>query len=53
MKTKLEVARQLILMVWSQGSWWLAPIVLGVIVVGVLALAAAASPLSPFLYPLF
>jgi hypothetical protein len=33
--------------------WWLVPIVLALVLVGVLVALAAASPLSPFIYPLF
>lgn len=33
--------------------WWLLPIVIAVVVAGALVAFSAASPLSPFIYPMF
>ena len=33
--------------------WWLVPVVLALVVVGFLVALSVASPLSPFIYPLF
>ena len=37
----------------ARRAWWLVPIVLGLLLVFVFALLSSASPLAPFIYPLF
>jgi hypothetical protein len=34
-------------------AWWLAPVVLALLIIGVLIVAAESSTLAPFIYPLF
>ena len=50
---RLRVLGDLVRMVLSGGRWWLAPVVAGLILVALLALASVATPLGPFIYPLF
>lgn len=46
------VVREVLAMLWAHKKWWLAPIVVLLLLVGAL-LVLAGGPLSPFLYPLF
>ena len=39
--------------IWARKLWWLAPIVLCLLVLGALLALASATPASPFLYTLF
>jgi hypothetical protein len=34
-------------------SWWLLPVVIALLVIGILIVAAEGSALAPFIYPLF
>jgi len=38
---------------WARKLWWLAPMVLCLLVLGALLALASATPASPFLYTLF
>ncbi len=40
-------------MIWQRKKWVLSPPMLFIVLVGALAFFAQASPLAPFLYPLF
>ena len=53
MKERLGVLGALFGFLWRQKTWWLVPIVVGLMLVGGLAALGAASPLAPFIYPLF
>jgi Family of unknown function (DUF5989) len=44
---------ELIRLFGSRGRWWLLPIVVVLIVLGLLLLLASATPLGPFIYTLF
>jgi hypothetical protein len=37
----------------ARKAWWILPIVLALILVFLLAALSAASPLAPFIYPMF
>ena len=53
MLERLAVLGQLFRFIFSGGRWWLMPVLVGMLLVGAFTLAGAASPLTPFLYPLF
>jgi len=52
-RDRLTVLGQLIALLREGGSWWLAPVLIGLGIVGLLTVVAIASPISPFLYPFF
>jgi hypothetical protein len=45
----VEIARFL----WARTLWWMIPVVLCLLIVGLLTVLAASSPIAPFIYPLF
>ena len=53
MRERLSVLGQLFRFATTGGRWWLLPVLVGLVVVGILSIAGTASPLTPFLYPLF
>ncbi len=50
---RLGVFAALLGLIWQQRAWWMAPIILVLVLIAGLALLTSASPLAPFLYPLF
>ncbi len=53
MRERVSVLAELFRFIWQQRAWWLIPIVVGLIVVGGIAVLGAATPIGPFIYPLF
>jgi membrane glycosyltransferase len=53
MKARMGVLGALMAFLCQQKNWWLAPAVVALILVALLAALGAASPLAPFIYPLF
>ena len=51
--TKLAIIRQFFSFLTQNGKWWLMPIVLLLLVLGVLLVVAKGSALAPFIYTLF
>jgi hypothetical protein len=49
----LSVLGQLVGFLWRERAWWLAPTLLALLLVAGLAALSAATPLAPFIYPLF
>ncbi len=50
---KLWILKELFTFLWRRKLWWLIPLVLVVVLLGLLAVFAQTSPLAPFIYPLF
>ncbi|MEK7449449.1 MAG: DUF5989 family protein [Planctomycetota bacterium] len=50
---KLEIIKELIVFLWRRKLWWLIPIVIFLVFLGLLLILAAGSPLGPFIYPFF
>jgi len=46
------LARELVELIMHNKKWWLAPIILALLVIGALAVLGS-SALAPFIYPLF
>lgn len=38
---------------WMRRLWWLVPVVVALLLVGIVVVLATSSPLSPFIYTLF
>ena len=53
MRERLGVLASLLAFLWRERTWWLLPAAIALILVAGLATLGAASPLSPFIYPLF
>ena len=53
MRDRVGVMGALFGFLWEQKAWWLFPAVLALVLVAGLAVLGAASPLAPFIYPLF
>lgn len=49
---QLSVSAELIRLVWQHKLWWLAPLLLALVLLG-LIVALEATPVGPLLYPLF
>jgi phosphatidylglycerophosphate synthase len=52
-RDRLGVVGALLAFMWQQKQWWLIPATLCLLLVAVLAVLGASSPLAPFIYPLF
>ena len=53
MLSKLSVIVELFSFLWKKKLWWLIPMILVILVVGILIVFVASSPLAPIVYPLF
>lgn len=51
--SKTSTVKQLFTLLWEKKAWWLIPMVSVFLLLGVLIVATASSPLSPFIYALF
>lgn len=51
--SRVETLGELVSYLWQRKLWWLLPMVLVVVFVGVLLVFAQGSPLAPFVYTLF
>ena len=50
---KQSLAKEFLLFIRHEKKWWLAPLVVVLLIVGALVMFAQTSTLAPFLYPLF
>ncbi len=53
MASRSSTIKQLFGLMWEKKLWWLIPMVSVFLLLGVLLIATASSPLSPFIYALF
>ena len=51
--SRLSIARKLTGYLWQRKLWWMIPLCLFLMVIGVLVVLAESSSLSPFIYTLF
>ena len=51
--SRLEIAKKLTGFLWERKLWWMIPMCLLLMMVGVLVVLAESSSLSPFIYTLF
>jgi hypothetical protein len=51
--SKLGTARELVRFIRARKKWWLAPVVISLVMLGALIVPAENSALSPFIYTLF
>lgn len=50
---KQSLVKEFFLFIKHEKKWWLIPLVVVLLIVGVMFIFATSSPLAPFLYPLF
>jgi hypothetical protein len=50
---KMEIIRELLLFLFENKKWWLAPIVILLLALSVLLVLTEGSALAPFIYALF
>jgi hypothetical protein len=53
MRERVGVLGALAAFLWQQKNWWLMPVAVALVLVAALAALGAATPLAPFIYPLF
>ncbi len=51
--SRIGVVGELFRFLWARKLWWLIPMILLLIVIGVLVIAGSTGVLSPFIYSLF
>lgn len=51
--SRLSIARKLTSYLWQRKLWWMIPLCLFLMLIGVLVVLAESSSLSPFIYTLF
>jgi hypothetical protein len=51
--SKSSTVKQLLQLLWQEKLWWLVPMVVVFLLVGLLLVSAGGSALSPFIYALF
>jgi len=52
MKDTLEILKEIFEYLWKTKKWWLIPVVLLIVIVGLLILIVSTSPVPVFIYPL-
>lgn len=50
---RIRILRQLFVFLWRARLWWLAPLLVLLLVAGVVVIVAQSSAVAPFIYTLF
>ena len=50
---KLKTLKGLFKFLWKRKLWWLIPMLIIFLIIGILILVVGSSPLAPIIYPLF
>lgn len=50
---RAKILKELLFFLWRQKLWWLIPMLIVFLVVGILIISVGSSPLAPIVYPLF
>lgn len=53
LRSKFSIMAELLAFLWMRRLWWLIPMVVVLLVLGILIIFTQSSALAPFLYPLF
>lgn len=53
LRLKLGIMVELFSFLWKRKLFWMIPLVIVILILGLLAIFAQSSPLAPFIYPLF
>jgi len=50
---RFSIARELVAFLWKEKLWWLTPMVIILLLLGILMIFAQGSAVAPFIYTLF
>jgi len=50
---KFKIVKELFTFLWKRKLWWLIPMLVVFLIVGILIIFVGSSPLAPIVYPLF
>ena len=50
---KAGIVRELLVFLWKERIWWMIPMVIVLILLGILIFMAQSTPVAPFIYTLF
>ena len=50
---KAGIVRELLAFLWKERIWWMIPMVIVLILLGILIFMAQSTPVAPFIYTLF
>jgi len=50
---RFGIAGELLTFFWRRKWWWLAPMIVGLLVLGLLVILAQSSAIAPFIYTIF
>lgn len=53
MKDKIQTLKGLFLFLVKRKNWWLIPMLVVFLIIGILVIFVGSSPLAPIVYPLF
>jgi len=53
LKSKLGIVMDLTHFLWERKLWWLIPIILVIVMIGLVLVMSAGTPIAPFIYTLF
>jgi hypothetical protein len=53
MLSKMSIFRELLTFLWQRKLWWLAPMVIVLVLFGLLLVFTQSSAIAPFIYSLF
>jgi hypothetical protein len=53
LRTRFGIVGELFSFMWKRKLWWLMPMIVMLIVLGLLLVLSQGSPLAPFIYTLF
>jgi uncharacterized membrane protein len=51
--SKLNIAGELLRFFWHNKRWWITPMIVGLLIIGVVVIFAQSSAIAPFIYTLF
>jgi len=51
--SRLEIVREVILFLRERKKWWLAPIIIFLVLFGIILVISQSSAIAPFIYTLF
>jgi len=51
--TRVGIFRELLVFLWQRKLWWLIPIIIFLILIGILLIFTQSSAVAPFIYTLF
>ena len=53
LRSRISIMTELLQFLWAQRLWWLIPMAVVLLALGILMIVTQSSAVAPFLYPLF